>query len=133
MMLWCYNGQLPAYALPLFGHIILPVRRYVVQHILHPVQLVMVKHSDGVNGYLLRGNPAVGNVGFTQRTASVSTDGTEIGVHRFRLFFSRVRCSPSVLDIVNHVTDRISQSWVLTCDNGCQIFFLHMIVILGVL
>ena len=68
MMLWGYNGQLPAHALPLFGHIILPVCRYVVQHILHPVQLVMVKHSDGVDGYLLRGNPAVVNISFAQRS-----------------------------------------------------------------
>ena len=70
MMLWCYNGWLPAHALPLFGHIILSVRRYVVQHILQTVELVVVKHTDGVDGYLLRGNPAVGNVGFAHRAAA---------------------------------------------------------------
>ena len=63
MIFRCYNGRLPAHALPLFGHVILPVRRYVVQHILQAVELVMVKHTDSVDGYLLRGNPAVGDVG----------------------------------------------------------------------
>ena len=87
MIFRCYNGQLPAHALPLFGHVILPVRRYVVQHFLQTVELVTVKHTDGIDGYLLRGNPAVGDVSFAHRAAAVRMDGTEVGVHRFRLFF----------------------------------------------
>ena len=87
MIFKCYNGRLPAYALPLFGHVILPVRRYVVQHILQTIELVMVKHTDGIDGYLLRGNPAVGNVGLAHRASAVRMDATEVGVHRFRLFF----------------------------------------------
>ena len=71
MIFRCYNGRLPAHALPLFGHVILPVRRYVVQHILQTVELVMVEYTDSVYGYLLRGNPAVGNVGFAHRAAAV--------------------------------------------------------------
>lgn len=55
MIFRCYDGRLPAHALPLFGHVIFPVRRYVVQHILQTVQLVVVKHTDGIDGYLLRG------------------------------------------------------------------------------
>ena len=75
MIFRCYNGRLPAHALPLFGHVILPVRRYVVQHILQAVELVMVKHTDSVDGYLLRGNPAVGDVGLVHRAAAVRMNG----------------------------------------------------------
>lgn len=125
MIFRCYNGRLPAHALPLFGHVILPVRRYVVQHILQTVELVMVEYTDSVYGYLLRGNPAVGNVGFAHRAAAVRMDGTEVGVHRFRLFFGRVRCCPSVLDVVNHSADRICQYRVVPCYDGYQILFPH--------
>lgn len=87
MIFKCYNGRLPAHALPLFGHVILPVRRYVVQHILQTVELVMVKHTDGVDGYLLRGNPAVGDVVLAHRAVTVRMDGAEVGIDRIRLFF----------------------------------------------
>ena len=117
MIFRCYNGRRPAHALPLFGHVILPVRRYVVQHILQAVELVMVKHTDSVDGYLLRGNPAVGDVGLVHRAAAVRMDGTEVGVHRFRLFLGWVRCCPSVLDVVNHSADRIRQERIMLLDN----------------
>ena len=117
MIFRCYNGRLPTYALPLFGHVILPVRRYVVQHILQAVELVVVKHTDGVDGYLLRGNPAMGNVGLAHRAAAVRMNGTEVGVHRFRLFFGWVRCRPSVLDVINHLADRICQERIVLRDN----------------
>ena len=39
---------------------IFPVRCYVVQHILQPVELVIVKHTDRADGYPLCGNPATG-------------------------------------------------------------------------
>ena len=116
MIFRCYNGRLPAHALPLFGHVILSVRRYVVQHILQTVELVMVEHTDGIDGYLLRGNPAVGDVSFVHR-AAVRMDGTEVGVYRFRLFFGWVRCCPSVLDVVNHLADRIRQERIVLRDN----------------
>lgn len=55
----CYTAQLSAHAIPVFRHVVFPVRCDVVQHILQAVKLVMVKHTDGIDGYLLRGNPAV--------------------------------------------------------------------------
>lgn len=87
MIFRCYDGRPPAHALPLFGHVILPVRRYVVQHILQTVQLVVVKHTDSIDGYLLRSNPAVGDVALAHSSVTVRMDGTEVGIDRFRLFF----------------------------------------------
>lgn len=86
MIFRCYDGRLPAHTLPLFAHVIFPVRCYVVQHILQTVQLVVVKHTDGTDGYLLRGNPAVGDVVLAHRAVTVRMDGTEVGIDRFRLF-----------------------------------------------
>lgn len=59
----------------------------MVQHILQTVELVMVKHTDGTDGYLLRGNPAVGDVVLAHRAVTVRMDGTEVGIDRIRLFF----------------------------------------------
>ncbi|EYE52315.1 hypothetical protein M127_1797 [Bacteroides fragilis str. S6L5] len=74
MILWCYNGHLPAQAVFPFGHVILFVFRYVVQHVLQAVELVMVKHTDCVNGYLLRGNFAVCDVRLVHRAVTVRMD-----------------------------------------------------------
>ena len=72
--------------MPVFRHMVFPFRCDVVQHILQTVELVMVKHTDGVDGYLLRGNPAVGDVALAHRAVTVRMDGTEVGIDRFRLF-----------------------------------------------
>ena len=101
----------------------------VVQHILQTVELVVVKHTDGVDGYLLRGNPAVGDVGFAHRAAAVRMDGTEVGVHRFCLFLGWVRCCPSVLDVVNHLADRISQYRIVLRDNWCDCYFRSLVIV----
>ena len=45
------------------------------------------KHPDGTDGYLLRGNPAVGDVVLAHRAVTVRMDGTEVGIDRIRLFF----------------------------------------------
>lgn len=83
----CYTGQLPAHAIPLFRHVVFPVRCDAVQHILQTVKLVVVKHPDGTDGYLLRGNPAVGDVVLAHRAVTVRMDGAEVGIDRIRLFF----------------------------------------------
>ena len=83
----CYTAQLSAHAIPVFRHVVFPVRCNVVQHILQAVKLVMVKHTDGIDGYLLRGNPAVGDVGLAHSSVTVRMDGTEVSIDRFRLFF----------------------------------------------
>ena len=46
----------------------------MVQHILQAVELVMVKHTDGTDGYLLRGNPAVCNIVLAHRAVTVRMD-----------------------------------------------------------
>ena len=58
----------------------------MVQHILQAVELVMVKHTDGTDGYFLRGNPAVGDVVLAHLAVTVRMDRTEVGIDRFRLF-----------------------------------------------
>lgn len=70
----CYTGQLPAHAVPVFRHMVFLVRSDAVQHILQMVELVMVKHTDCVNGYHLRGNPAVCNIVLAHRAVTVSMD-----------------------------------------------------------
>ena len=90
---------------------------YVAQHILQTAELVMVKHTDCVNGYHLCGNPTVGDVVLAHRAVAVRMDGTEVGVHCFRLFLRWVRCRPSVLDVVNHSADRICQERIVPRDN----------------
>ena len=50
------------------------VRSDAVQHILQTVELVMVKHPDGIDGYHLRGNPAVCNIVLAHRAVTVSMD-----------------------------------------------------------
>ena len=70
----------------MFRHVVFPVRCDAVQHILQAVELVMVKHTDGTDGYLLRGNPAVGDVALAQSSVTVRMDGTEVGIDRIRLF-----------------------------------------------
>ena len=125
MILWCYIGHLSAQSVPTFRHIILPVCRYAVQHALQAVKLVMVKHTDGIDGYLLRCYPAVCDVRLAHRSVTVSMDGTEISIDRFRLLFGREGCCPPVLYVVNHLADRISQYRVLLCNDGDKFFFLH--------
>ena len=97
MILWRYNGHLSAQSVTAFRHIILPVCRYAVQHILQAVKLVMVKHTDGIGGYLLCRNPAMFDVCLVHRSVTVRMDGTEVGIYRFRLLFGRIGCCPSVL------------------------------------
>ena len=82
-----FTGQLPAHAILLFRHVVFPVRCDAVQHILQTVKLVVVKHPDGTDGYLLRGNPAVGDVVLAHRAVTVRMDGAEVGIDRIRLFF----------------------------------------------
>ena len=55
-------------------HMVFLVRSDAVQHILQTVELVMVKHTDGIDGYLLRGNPAVCNIVLAHRAVTVSMD-----------------------------------------------------------
>ena len=55
----------------------LSVFRYVVQHVLQVVELFMVKHTDCVNGYLLRGNFAVCDVRLVHRAVTVRMDGMQ--------------------------------------------------------
>ena len=107
-VLWCYNGHLSAKSVTTFRHIILFVSRYAVQYVLQAVKLGMVKHTDSIDGYLLRCYSAVFGVGLVHRSITVSMDGTEIGIDRFRLLFGRIGCCPSVLYVVNHFADRIS-------------------------
>ena len=129
MILWCYNGHLSAQTISTFRHIVFPVCRYAVQYVLQSVELVMVKHTDGVYRYPLCRYPAVFDVRFVHCSVTVRMDGTEVGIDRIRLFFCGVRCCSPVLNITDHFADRIRQERVMPCDGGSQIFCLHMNVI----
>lgn len=78
MILWCYFGHLSAPAISTLRHIILLVRRYAVQYVLQSVKLFMVKHTDGIDGYLLCRYPTVFDVCFIHRIVTIRHLGTEI-------------------------------------------------------
>ena len=99
----------------------------MVQHVLQAVKLVMVKHTDCVNGYLLRGNFAVGDVRLVHRAVTVRMDGMQVGIDRLRLLFGWVWCCPFVLNIADHLADCVCQERVTLCDTRCQLFHVHFL------
>ena len=121
--------QLPAHTVFLFWHIILLVCCYVVQHILQSVELFMVKHTDGIDGYLLCGNLPVCYGGFVHRSVTVRMNRTEIVIDRFRLFLAGIWCCPFVLNIIHHFADCICQNQVLLFDRLYQLYFFHTNII----
>lgn len=99
----------------------------MVQHVLQVVELFMVKHTDCVNGYLLRGNFAVCDVRLVHRAVTVRMDGMQVGIDCLRLLFGWVWCCSFVLNIADHLADCVCQERVTLCDTRCQLFHVHLL------
>lgn len=100
-----------------------------IDHILQSVELFMVKHTDGIDGYLLCGNLPVCYGGFVHRSVTVRMNRTEIVIDRFRLFLAGIWCCPFVLNIIHHFADSICQNQVLLFDRLYQLYFFHTNII----
>lgn len=90
----------------------------MVQYILQSVELFMVKQTDGIDGYLLRGNLPVCYGSSVHRSVTVRMNRAEVVIDRLRLFLCGTWCCPLVLNVVCHFADRICQNGVTLCDTG---------------
>lgn len=106
---------------------ILSVVRNVVQQILQSDLFASVKHTDSRNGDSVRCQTSVLTFDFGHRLMLRLSNTVKVVVYRSSLFLTRISGRVTVLDILNHLADRICQQRVTLGYNLSEVFYFRTI------